>query len=330
MDADKKQPDTGQASPAGVGATPPSSDALGKPTEDVQATGSIAPDGSSSGEGKPPKKLNPIKKILRRVNIYLLLFVVITLAGIGVVAYTYVSSKKAPPPVTTSNTNLSESQLRQLANSNATVGGSGETLTVQGNAVFSGNVLVRSNLDVVGTIQMGGPLTLPGLNVTSSANLAATQISSLTVTGTSIFQNLVTVQNGLTAAGNSSFTGTLTVGTLTASKIVMSNAALLTVPNHVSFTGATPRITSGNASISGGDTNGTVTINSGAAAGSCMATITFNQPFQATPHVLISPLNAAAGGIGFYVNRSTTSFQICSAAGAPSNQQLGFSYFITD
>jgi len=328
MDADKKQSDPGQASQPNQ----PASDALGKPSEDVQATGSMSP-GMASGDGdssKPPKKLNPIKKILRRVNVYLILFVVTTLASVGVVAYTYLGSKKTPPPVTTSSVNLSESQLKQLANSNATVGGSGETLTVQGNAVFSGNVLVRSNLDVVGTIQMGGPLTLPGLNVTSSANLANTQISNLQVTGTSLFQNLVTIQNGLTASGNSSFTGTLTVGTLTASKIVMSNAALLTVPNHVSFTGATPRITSGDASISGSDTSGTVTINSGASAGSCMVSIAFNQPFQSTPHVLISPLNSAAGGIEFYVNRTTTSFQICTAAGASSGQSFGFSYFITD
>jgi hypothetical protein len=335
MDADKKQPiadataASSQASPPGADATPPS-DALGKPSDDTQDSGGMPDMGAGGADGKPPKKLSPLKKLLKRVNIYLILFVVVGVISVAIAFVTYLGSKKTPVQPAAESQNLTEAQLKELANSNATVGGSGETLTVQGNAVFSGSVLVRSNLNVVGTIQMGGPLTLSQLNVTSSANLASTQINSLQVSGTSTFQNLVTLQAGLSAGGNSSFTGTVTAGTLTVSNLVMSNNSLLTVPNHVSFTGATPRVTSGSATISGSDTSGTITINSGASAGACMATIAFNQPFQTTPHVLVSPLDAGAGGIEFYVIRSTTSFQICTAAGASSGQQFGFSYFITD
>jgi len=108
------------------------------------------------------------------------------------------------------------------------------------------------------------------------------------------------------------------------------------VPNHVSFTGSAPRVSQqsvggGSVSVSGSDTNGTVTITTGGgASGGCMVTLAFSQPYQSTPHVLISPINAAAGGIEFYATRTTSSFQICSAIAVPANQQLAFSYFITD
>jgi hypothetical protein len=340
MDADKKPSDStapaDQASPAGSGPNPPSSDALGKPT-DVQATGDLSP-GSEGGEGaaKPAKKLSPLKKVARRFNVYLILFMLLLIIGGVITAVAYLNGKKAPPAPAIANQTLTPAQLKQLANSNATVGGSGQTLPVQGNAVFSGNVLVRNSLNVAGSIQLGGQLSLPQLNVTSSANLAGTQINNLQVSGAAIFQSMMTLQNGLTAGGNFSFTGTLTVGTLTASKIVMSNNALLTVPNHVSFTGTAPHIGQqsvggGTVSVTGSDTNGTVTITTGGGgSGGCMVTLNFNQPFSSTPHVLISPINAAAGGIEFYATRTTTSFSICSAIAAPSNQQLAFSYFITD
>lgn len=337
-EADKKPEEAKQATPAGAGDSAPPSDALAKPSSETDQADPISSD-PKSGADKPAKQPSAIKKLLKRFNVYFLLFLLIAIIGGIVTVVSYLNSKKAAPSPSVASQNLTTQQLKQLASSNATVGGSGQTITIQGNAVFSGQVLVRSNLDVAGTIQLGGNLDVAQVTVSNSANLANTQTNTLQVANTAIFQGLVTIQNGVNVAGASSFSGPVSVNQLTVTNLIMSGNAQLQVPNHIAFTGATPGRTinfnvlggGGSASIFGSDTSGTVNINTGnnPVAG-CFVTFVFNQVFKSTPHVLISPVGIAAGETEYYVNRSTTTFSVCTANAAPANANFAFDYFITD
>jgi len=337
--ADKKPEDEKEATPAGAEPTPPPADALANPGAAAGInTSPIAPeeDKAKQAEGpKKAKKLSPIKRLGKKFNLYYLLFGIIVLIGGAVAGYVYLTSKKAPPAASVNSQKLTTEQLKQLANSNATVGGSGQTITIQGNTIFSGTVLVRSNLQVAGDIQLGGNLNVASLNVAGASNLTNTQTNTLQVTGTSVFQGVVTIQNGLNANGNSSI-NTATIGTVTANKVIMSGSAQLQIPNHIGFTGSnSPRISgqSGDsASVSGSDTSGTVTIHTGGSTSAgCMAGLTFAQAFPSSkPNVIISLVTSSPMNIEYYAGSlSTTGFSICSANAPPANAQFAFSYFIT-
>ena len=248
----------------------------------------------------------------------------------------YLNSKKTPASPTIQTQSLTQDALKQLANSDATVGGSGQTLTVQGNAVFSGQVLIRSDLNVAGTLKVGSEVLIPKLTVSGATNIADTQTNSLQVASTSTFQGTVTVQHDLNVGGSASF-GLLTAGQITVTKLILSGNAQLQVPNHLAFIGASPGRSinpntlggGGSATVAGSDTSGTVNINTGnnPVAG-CFVTVTFNRAFSASPYVVVSPIGPAAGQMQWYVNRNKTTFSICTNNPAPANQPFAFDYFI--
>lgn len=295
-------------------------------------------EGNATPDGQPAKKLSPLKKFFKKFNVYLLLFgLVLAVAGV-VATVSYLNSKKQPKQPDLGSQTLTQNDLKNLANSDATVGDTGQTLTVQGNAVFSGQVLVRSNLNVAGTIQLGGNFSVPDLTVSHTANLSDTQINSLQVAQGTTFQGLATFQKGMNVAGDSDFTGNVNFGQITVNKIIMSGISQLEIPNHLAFTGAPPgRVINagvlgagGTATINGNDNAGTININSGdnPVAG-CFVKITFNRPFSSTPHVIISPVNAAAGLTQYYAIRDTKSFSVCTNNAATPNQVFAYDYFIT-
>jgi cytoskeletal protein CcmA (bactofilin family) len=311
-------------------------DALEKTNEELasEAPATPAPDPN----GKPPKKVSKFKQVLKRINVYLLLFLLILVIGAVVSIVGYLNSKKTPKAPTIATQTLTPDTLKQLANSDATIGDTGQTLTVQGNAVFSGQVLIRSNLNVAGTITLGGPLSLSALTVSNTANLQSTQTNTLQVANGSTFQGTVTVQHDLNVGGATSFSGPVTAGQITVTRLIMSGNAQLSVPNHIAFPGVSPGRSvnggvlgaGGTASVNGSDTTGTVSVNTGnGPSPGCFVTLTFAKPFTSTPHVIISPVGAGAGQSGYYVNRSTTSFSICANT-PPGNQAFAFDYFITD
>jgi cytoskeletal protein CcmA (bactofilin family) len=326
----------GQAPPAASQAVP--QDALEKTNEELGEAAAGQTPVPSTPDGKPAKQPSALKKFLKKFNLYLLLFALVVLVGVVVTVVAYLNSKKAPKEPSIATKQLTQADLKQLANSDATVGDTGQTLTVQGNAIFSGQVLVRSNLNVAGTIQLGGEFDVPELVVSNTANLNSTQVSSLQVSQGSTFQGLVTVQNGLNVGGSTAFSGPVTAGQITVTKLIMSGNASLEIPNHLNFTGASPGRTispsvlgvGGSASINGSDVTGTININSGSGpTAGCFMNVTFNRPFTNTPHVLISPVDAAAGQTEYYVTRNTTGFSLCTNNAAPANQVFAFDYFIT-
>ncbi len=336
MEPDKKPEEKAGAAASTEQAVP--QDALEKTNEELGAE-APAPTPATDADGKPPKKPNALKAFFKRFNVYLLLFVlVVVIAGV-ITTVGYLNGKKAPKAPTVATQTLNQDTLKQLENSDATVGDTGQTLTVQGNAIFSGQVLIRSNLNVAGTIQLGSAFTVPELTVSNTANLATTQISTLQVAQNTTLQGTVTVQNSLNVGGSTAFSGPVTAGQITVTKLIMSGNATLEVPNHIGFTGASPSRsinqsvlgTGGSASVNGSDTTGTVNVNTGnGPTAGCFVTVTFNKPFTSSPHVIVSPIGAAAGQNQFYVNRSTSSFSICQATPAPANQVFAYDYFVTD
>lgn len=281
------------------------------------------------------KKISPIKKLFRKINLYLLIFILILVVAGVFTAVNYFNSQKAPVEPNIATQALTQDALKQLANTDATVGGSAQTLTIQGNAIISGQTLMRGNLNVAGNIQAGGAITAPNLTVSGTSNLGTAQINSLQVAQNTAIQGSTTMRD-LNVSGTSSFGGAMTASQITVTRLVLSGNAVLQVPNHLSFTGPTPGRSVGNAlggggtvSVSGSDTSGTISINTGnAPAAGCFARVTFAQAFTASPRVIVSPVGAGAGQTQYYVDRNTAGFSICTASPAPANQVFAFDYFV--
>lgn len=292
--------------------------------------------GEQQPNKKPPekqKKFSP-KSLWRRLNIYLLFFVLLLLIGGGVVVVAYLKTSNQP---TTSNAppsqNLSASALQQLANNGTTIGDAKETLNIESNSVFQGTVLVRGNLEVAGTVKMGGTLALQSLTVSGSSSFGQLQAKSLSVAGNTGIQGQLTALS-LSIAGGGSFNGAVTAPAVVTNSLQLSGDLGLT--HHIDTGGGVPGVgrgsglgSGGSASVSGSDTAGSISIHtgSGTAAG-CFATINFTQSFGNTPHVIITPIGFAAGGLHYYVNRSTSNFSVCTASAAPSGASFGFDYVV--
>ena len=302
--------------------------------EEEQAAAKVEPEAT---DGTKPKKVSKLRLFFKRINVYLLIFILVVIVAIAVTIVFYLNSQKPPVEPTVASQELTEEALRGLANKDASVGGASQTLTIQGNAIIDGQTLMRGNLNIAGNLQTGGSIQGPTLTISGSANLGDAQINSLQVATNTAIQGNTTLRD-LSVTGASTFNGAMTASQITTSRLVLSGNATLEVPNHISFTGPTPGRTTnaaplgggGSASISGSDTAGSISINTGnnPQAG-CFMRINFNQAFTKQPHVIVSPIGNAAGRTQYYVDRDQTGFSICTAAPAPGNSAFGFDYFVT-
>ncbi len=116
----------------------------------------------------------------------------LVLAGSGGGIY-YVSTSKNDAQQQTQSQSLSTDSLKQLANSDVSVGDSKQVLTVQSNAIFDGTVLLRGDVDIAGKLTVGDQLSLNGINVG----------------GQSTFQD-VSVANDLSVGNNLAVKGQIT------------------------------------------------------------------------------------------------------------------------
>lgn len=333
-DAESKSPKDETQAPA---------DALSRTPDDLeneraeQAAASAAETKSDAGQ-PGEKKISPIKKFFRKVNVYLLVFVLLMIVAGAVAAVNYLNSQKVEPEPSIASQNLTSEALKQLANTDATVGNSAQTLTIQGNAIIAGQTLMRGNLNVAGNFQTGGSIQAPNLTVSGTSNLGTAQINSLQVATNTAVQGSTTLRD-LNVSGASSFSGAMTASQITVTRLVLSGNATLQVPNHISFTGPSPSRSinpsvlgsGGSASVNGSDTTGTINVNTGSSpTAGCFAQINFNQRFTNQPHVIVSPVGVAAGQTQYYVTRTNAGFSICTAVPAPANQAFAFDYFVTN
>lgn len=317
-----------------------------QPETDSDAGGGDGANAATGGELATPdapkadKTANKPKKPRRLfsvANLYLLAFILIVAAALGVVAIAYQKSQKQnKPQQQLPSQNLSPQALKQLATSNTNVGSSDQLLTVESNSIFSGQVLAQKNLEVAGNVKVGGNLSLPNIAVSGTGQFNDAQVNgNLSVAGNGAVQGSLSVKGSLSASGGN-FSGGLNAPQITVNSLQLNGDLVLT--HHIEAGGGTPGIargsavgSGGSASLSGSDTAGSVNISTGGSPpAGCFATISFTQGFNSTPHIIITPVGASAGGLAYYINRSSTSFSICDASPPPANTQFGFDYIAFD
>lgn len=295
---------------------------------------------SSNGGGgaaKPPEPKGGFKQKLRAFNLYLLIFIFILVVAGVIIAIAYFQSQKAASTATLKTQQLTQNTLNQVAASDTNIGNTNTVLNVESSAVFAGKVLIREDLEVAGALQIGGTVALNDLAVSGTSSLSQLSVSkSLAVTGTAAIQGSATIAGSLQVNGNATFSGSISAPQITTSNLQINNDLVLT--HHITAGGANPGHSQGSALGSGGtatvggsDTSGSVTVNTGGnPSAGCFITVNFANRFNATPHVMITPVGAPAGGLAYYVTRSTTEFSICDAGIPPASSSFSFDYFVVD
>lgn len=231
---------------------------------------------------------------------------------------------------------LNEATLDKLGMNRNNVTDKGIQLTVGPDAKFSGKVTIGNDLNVSSATNLNGKLTANDSSITK-LQAGETTINSLTVngdtkfnkltvqqsllvTGTTTFQNgvtmsqLLTVNNNVNVAGSLSVGGNLSVRNFQASSLTSDTT--LTIGGHIITRGAAPTVDRGPAtgpagtvSISGSDAVGTVAANVGTGGvPGIIASVTFNRAYGATPRVVVTAVGAGLRNI--YVTRSAEGFQI--------------------
>lgn len=294
---------------------------------------------TSSAEVVESSKIEPqgkkgIAAVWEKINIYMLLFLLILLISGGFAAILYFRNK-----TTTTNSNdidqqqLSAETLQKLANNGIQVGDPKQVLNIQSNSVFGGTVLVKGELQVAGGLKIGGSdLAISDVNINGSANVNQLQAQTVSVAGNTAIQGQLSIQKDLSVSGS-----TTVGGSVTASQIITARLQLtgdLTLTRHIIAGGGLPSRANGSAlgsggtsSVSGSDTAGSITISTGSGAGAgCFITVTFAQPFTASPRVIVTPVGSSAAGIDYYINRTSTNFSVCSTSAPPSNATFGYDY----
>lgn len=294
---------------------------------------------SENPEQQKPKKQrkNFFKGLAARFNIYLLLFIAVIAISAVVAAVSFIKSRqadKADQQVVTEP--LSEEALRQLRQTDVKIGDPKQILSVESNAIFAGKVLIRDSLEVAGEIKSGNSISAPGLTISGNSILNQVQASGLQVGGNATIQGQLAVQNNLNVSGSGSFGGTLTAARLNIQDLQINGD--LQIARHIDAGGGTPGKSDGGAlggggtsSVSGTDTAGTVSLNTGGSPGAgCFITVSFSQKYNGTPHVVITPVGSGAANLNYYINRSNTNFSICSTNAPGGGQNFSFDYVAID
>lgn len=271
------------------------------------------------------------------INVYLLLFILLIVLALIVTFLSYQRNKVEEEKQEALLTEpLSEEALEQLRQTDVKVGDPKQILSIESNAIFSGNVLIRDSLEVAGQLKVGEPLELSGLTVSGASNFDQLRANGLDVSGNAAIQGQLSIQQGLSVGGNLNVAGNLSASRLTINRLEVGND--LTVDGHINAGGGTPSRSGGAAigaggttSISGNDTAGTVNINTGGGAGGgCFVTVSFVNAYGSTPHVVVTPVGSAAGNLDFYINRSSSSFSICATntGSTASGKSFAFDYVV--
>lgn len=291
--------------------------------------------GGQAAPASPFQHRSFIKRLWDKLNIYLLLFVLVLVIAIGSVVSLTIKGKKDALKIIASQ-NLTQDELKQLANTDVSVGEPRQILTVQANAVFAGSALIRGALEVAGTLKLGGDLSLADLTVNGTAKMSDASANNLTVGNNLSIQGTLTLNGGISVGGQSNFNGGIVASSVTTGALQLNGDLRLT--HHIVAGGTIPGISKGTAvggggtvSLSGSDTAGSIAINTGTSPpAGCFATITFSVPYSTTPHVVVTPIGTAAAGLSYYITRTTSGFIVCSTNSAPAGESFGYDYIVMD
>lgn len=289
------------------------------------------------GELDPKKGKKSLKQRLSAFNLYFLLFLLILVLAGAIAMIAYFQSKSASNTATLKSDTLTQQSLQQVASSDASIGNAQQVLNVQSSAVFAGKVLIRDGLEVAGNLQIGGTVALSNITVSGTSQLGQVQISkNLSVAGDTALQGAVSITKSIQVNGGGTFNGPVSAPQITTSSLQLNSDLVLT--RHIITGGGTPGRSNGVAlgsggtsSVSGSDTGGSITINTGSnPPAGCFVTITFTAKYNSVPHVLLTPVGSAGGGLAYYINRDTSGFTICDASPPPAGSSFGFDYFVVN
>jgi hypothetical protein len=302
--------------------------------------------GANSGVSAPKvtKKQSALRRFWGFFNIYLLIFFLLLVIAAIVFIVSYINNQREPELPTAGLQDLTQEQLSEIATGDANVGDPRYVLNIQSDAVFAGNALIRGDLNVAGSTQLGGALTIPDLDVTDTTSLNTLQIDEeLNIQGTTIMQDTLTVQDevkirdDLSVGGSGTFNGPLTSTSLTTGTLRLAGNGQLILGNHLVITGSTPSRsnggsigTGGSSSVSGSDSAGQLTINTGSAPSSgCQINLAFVTAFDGAPHVQITPTNSNASREDYYVgNKSSNGFSVCFGTAPTAGRTYTFDYWV--
>ena len=283
------------------------------------------------------KKGTIIQRLISHLNIYFLLFVfVLMLAAIIVFLATRSNQKADTSKTDNTSQDLSQDTIDKLKETQNNIGDPKQTLNIESNAVFAGKVLVRDTLDVAGTIKVGGSLSLPGITVSGTSTFDQVQLNNLQVSGNTSILGTLSVQKGITVSGGGTFSGPISAPQITVQTFQLAND--LQITRHIDAGGSTPTIVAGSGiggggtvSVSGADTAGTVTVNTGGGTSAgLLATVTFARAFNETPHVVITPVGAAAAATGYYITRTVNTFSIYALNTPPTGSSISYDFVAID
>lgn len=252
----------------------------------------------------------------------------------GVVVYVSLKTSKAGETTTKKTSSLTDQQIASLNGNTTLVGDAKQTLDIQSNSIFEGQVLMKSDLNVAGALQVGKSLSLPSVTVGGAGTFGQLGVNGgFNVKGDTTLQGQLTVQKNLNVSGSASF-GSLDVSTLSVTSLKLRGD--LNLSQHIITSGGAPgRSTSssigagGTASVSGTDTSGRVVINTGSSpSAGCMVTINFTTNFSSTPHVVISPASSSGAAIQYYATPTSSGFSVCSANAPGGGQNLIYDYIV--
>lgn len=328
-DKNKPQPETPPQPPA-------------PPAEEDSLDASKPSQENKPAAAEPQQTIDPFKQSTKKNlpgkslvfgNLYLIVFALLVLfAGIVV----YVSIKTGAPKNNNNKaTSLTDQQLANLKGNTTLVGDSKNTLDVQSNSIFEGQVLLRSDLNVAGSLKVGKPLSLPSITVGGSGTFGELGISGgLNVSKDTVIQGQLTVKSNLSVSGTANF-GALDVSTLSVTSLNIRGD--LAFNQHLVSSGGGPSRASGTAlgsggtvSVSGSDTAGSINVNTGSGApAGCFVTVNFTHHFSSTPYVVLSAANSTAATIEYYVtNRSASGFSLCTANTPGSGKNFVYNYIV--
>lgn len=195
-----------------------------------------------------------------------------------------------------------------------------------------GNAAIGGILDAVGDITGGGRLSVSG-DITGGGNLSAS--GNGTLGGNLDVSGAANIGGRLDVGGQATIGGNLQVnGTVSAQGINFDTISI----TRINITGNRPGINvgsaaggGGTASISGTDTAGTITVNTGGGTHSgVLATINFTGSFNSSnPHVVATPNSAACANIGYYItNVSANNFSLATSTTPPTGSTCKFNYIV--
>lgn len=296
---------------------------LGTPTSNWQAGDiPVAVElGENSSENTPdaPKKK---KRSVSKKELLLLFGFIVIVVLTGLLISRTQQKGDAPGNVTINTQSLDNGTLNELTTSAGD--NPKQQLTISPDTLFRNGITVQKSAEILENITVRGSSTILG---------------STTIGGDLLSNGNLTIKGNSNLTGNVAINGQLSVAALNTGAVNATSVTLngdLGYAGHLRPGGQTPQTRGGNASaggsvsISGNDTAGTISIQTGggAAAAGELATITFVKAFSGTPKVQLTPVNDAASRLNYFTSRNPNFFTVSSTSSLSANTTYVFDYFV--